>query len=445
MALHAMGLVEAAAAIHAGQTSARALVDDCLKRIAEYDPSIEAWTFLEPDYAREQADRLDAHRSAGKPTGPLHGVPIGIKDIIDTQGMPTECGSPLMSGRRPSRDAALVARLRAAGAVILGKTVTTEFAAFTPGKTKNPHDPARTPGGSSSGSAAAVASFMVPGAVGSQTAASVIRPASFCGVYGFKPSMGLIPRTGVLQQCPSLDHIGVFARSLEDAALLAETLTGHDPGDPATAPPFARPPLQRVLAEAPPVPPTLALIKTPVWEQADAAMRDGLGELAEALGDRVQEVTLPADFAAAYDQHRTIMAVDFARSFAKLYESGRDRMSDNFVAIIERGHKVSALDYQAALDAQSDLNNHLDEIFDAFDGLITPSAIGEAPQGLDATGDPIFGMPWTFTGVPALSLPLLQGEAGLPMGVQLVGQKGDDARLLRTARWLQEHVLEPDS
>jgi len=221
MSLNALGLMEAAAGIRDGRLSSAELVGDCLKRIDEVDRDIQAWAFLDRDHAMRQAEAADDHRQQGKATGPLHGVPVGIKDIFDTGDMPTEFGSELWAGRTPRRDAAAVARLRAAGAVILGKTVTTEYAYYNPGKTRNPHNPNHTPGGSSSGSAAAVAALMVPGAIGSQTNGSVIRPAAFCGVVGFKPSHGLIPRSGALELSRTLDHVGVFGRSVEDAALLA--------------------------------------------------------------------------------------------------------------------------------------------------------------------------------------------------------------------------------
>ena len=257
MSLCALSLTRAAADIREGRITSTELVGACLERVEEVDSKVQAWAFLDRDHARQQADAADLHRKQGKALGPLHGVPIGIKDIFDTGDMPTELGSALWAGRTPRRDAAVVARLRAAGAVIMGKTVTTEYAYRQPGKTTNPHDAGRTPGGSSSGSAAAVAAHMVPGAVGSQTNGSVIRPAAFCGVVGFKPTHGLIPRSGVLLLSRTLDHVGVFARTVGDVALLAETLVGFDDEDPDTRP-IARPPLAAVAASEPPLPPSLA-------------------------------------------------------------------------------------------------------------------------------------------------------------------------------------------
>ncbi|MGH6768260.1 MAG: amidase, partial [Xanthobacteraceae bacterium] len=303
MSLSGLTLSEAAADIRDGTITSAELVGDCLERIDKTDPAVQAWTFLDRDHAMRQADAADEHRRSGNALGPLHGVPVGIKDIFDTGDMPTEFGSPIWSGRTPRRDAAAVARLRAAGAVILGKTVTTEYAYFHPGKTRNPHDQERTPGGSSSGSAAAVAAFMVPGAIGSQTNGSVIRPAAFCGVVGFKPTHGLIPRTGALLLSRTLDHVGVFARSVEDAALLAETMTGFDEDDPDTRP-SAKPPLAMTAMSDPPLPPRFAFVRTPVWSHAEAATQQAFDELVDALGGSVETLELGESFADVIDLHR---------------------------------------------------------------------------------------------------------------------------------------------
>ena len=270
-------------------------MEACLARIDEVDGKIEAWAFLDREHALRQAKAADDRRKRGDPIGPLHGVPLGIKDIFDTSDYPTEFGSPLWAGRTPRRDAAAVASLRAAGAVIMGKTVTTEYAYFNPGKTRNPHDPERTPGGSSSGSAAAVAAGMVPGAIGSQTNGSVIRPAAFCGVVGFKPSHGLIPRTGALLLSRALDHVGVFARSVEDAALLAETLAGFDEEDPDTRA-LARPHFVSVAGSEPPLPPRFAFARTPAWRHIEGVTELAFAELVEALGENANEIDLSASF-----------------------------------------------------------------------------------------------------------------------------------------------------
>jgi Asp-tRNA(Asn)/Glu-tRNA(Gln) amidotransferase A subunit family amidase len=435
MSLCAHSLTEAAAEIRDGRISSAELVTDCLARIDEVEPQVQAWAHLDRDHALAQAKALDLQRAEGRPTGPLHGVPIGIKDIFDTSDYPTEFGSPLWAGRTPRRDAAAVARLRSAGAVIMGKTVTTEYAYFHPGKTRNPHDPERTPGGSSSGSAAAVAAHMVPGAIGSQTNGSVIRPAAFCGVVGFKPTHGLIPRTGALLLSRTLDHVGLFARTVEDIALLAETLVGYDPEDPDTRP-VARPPFAAVAASEPPLPPRFAFVKSPVWEHAEPVTREAFAELVDVLGEAASEVELGASFGRAIDLQKTVMEVEMAHNFHRDYEQGRDRLSERLRRLIERGREYRAVEYTGAVAGIAPLNEGLDQIFDEYDAILTPAAPGEAPRGLEATGNPIFCTLWTYLGTPAITLPLLRSEAGLPLGVQLVARRGNDARLLRTARWL---------
>jgi len=329
--------------------------------------------------------------------------------------------------------------LRAAGAVILGKTVTTEFATYSPGKTRNPHDPAHTPGGSSSGSAAAVAAGMVPLALGSQTNGSVIRPASFCGVFGFKPTHGLIPRGGVMKLSRTLDHVGMFARSLDDIALLAEQLVGHDPRDPDTRP-RARIPFSAVAAQEPPFPPLLAFVKGPVWDRATEETRDAFLELKEALGDRVVDVELPESSRLSLEWHRTIMEAEMAAHLDDEWERGREKLSDSLRAQLARGREVSALEYQRARARIALLNQGFEDIFERCDAIVTPASAGTAPEGLAATGDPSFCTLWTLCGMPALSLPLMRGGNGLPLGVQLVGARDADARLLRTAVWLADRV-----
>jgi Asp-tRNA(Asn)/Glu-tRNA(Gln) amidotransferase A subunit family amidase len=435
MNLCALSLTEAAADIREGRVTSVELVADCLQRIDEVEPKVQAWAFLDRDHARQQADAADRHRKQGKAVGPLHGVPIGIKDIVDTRDMPTELGSPFWAGRTPREDAAVVARLRAAGAVIMGKTVTTEYAYRHPGKTTNPHDAGRTPGGSSSGSAAAVAAHMVPGAIGSQTNGSVIRPAAFCGVVGFKPTHGLIPRSGMLLLSRTLDHVGVFARTVEDAALLAATLAGFDEEDPDTRP-LACPPLAAVAASEPPLPPRLAFVRSPVWERAEPDTRQAFTELVEALGETAVEVDPGAGFERAFGMHRTIMEVEMAHNLRRDYDKGGAQLSAALREQIERGRGHAAVDYMAAVAGISSLNTALDPLFDEFDAILTPAAPGEAPRGLQTTGDASFCTLWTYLGTPAITLPLLQSAAGMPLGVQLVGRRDGDARLLRTARWL---------
>jgi Asp-tRNA(Asn)/Glu-tRNA(Gln) amidotransferase A subunit family amidase len=435
MTLIELTATEAIHKIRAGEITSEELVQACLDRIDQVNGEIEAWAHQEPEHALDQARRLDAHRAKGEPMGPLHGVPVGVKDIIDTADFPTENGTVMHAGRTPSNDATLVARLRQAGAVILGKTVTTELAVYAPGKTKNPHDPTRTPGGSSSGSAAAVASYMAPLAVGTQTNGSVIRPASFCGVYAFKPTIGLISRHGVLKQSRPFDTVGVFGRTLEDLALIAENLMGYDDHD-AGMQPKAQPRISSVMADEPPVEPRFAFVRTPVWDQAEESTKDAFREVIDHANGRIDIVDLGPPFDSAHEDHRQIMEADLALSFAKEYTDGKDKLSTVLRDMIERGQTVRAMDYNAALERIADYNAELAEIFDAFDAILTPSAAGEAPVGLDSTGSPAFCTIWTLCGVPALNLPIMEGPNGMPLGVQLVSFKGDDARLFRTARWL---------
>ncbi len=422
-----------------GEVRAAELTDACLARIALREPAVGAFAFVDAELARAGAGACDDHRETGLATGPLHGLPVGVKDIIDTADMPTENGTPLDAGRRPGRDAAVVQRLRAAGAVIMGKTVTTELGAMHPRGTRNPHHAGHTPGGSSSGSAAAVAAGMVPLAIGTQTNGSVIRPASYCGIVGFKPSFGRVPRTGVLAQCRPLDTVGVFGRTVADAALIADALAGHDPGDPDTR--LAPPPrlLDTALTE-PPVIPAFAFVKSPVWHLAEESTKDGFAELVEALGKACEEVALPEVYGEGAMAQRTLNLAGIARNYGRYAERGAAELSDFMRGAIADGRKVTAVDYLTALDWQVSLNAGLDQLFDRYDAILTPAATGEAPHGLHATGNPAFCSLWSLCGVPAISLPLLRGPNGLPVGVQLVGRRGEDARLLRTARWLMNAV-----
>ena len=441
MTLFELSAAEAIGKLRNGEIASEELVQACLDRIDEVDGEIEAWAHLNPEYALDQARTLDARRQAGGPVGPLHGIPVGIKDIFNTDCLPTENGTVLNSGRQPMENCRVVSLLMEAGAVIMGKTVTTELAVYGPGKTKNPHNPGHTPGGSSSGSAAAVAACMVPLAVGSQTNGSVIRPAAYCGVVGFKPTHGLIPRTGVLRLSDVLDTIGVFARSVEDAAMIAELLIAYDPGDKDTRA-RARPPLSETTVEEPPMPPMLTFAKTSVWDQADKETQDAFVELKELLGGVCDDLDLPEPFEHAVEQHGKIMNADLAKNLGAYYEHGKDRLSEVLREKIEEGQKTLAVDYNRAVDGREFLNDGLAGVFDRYDAIITPATVGEAPAGLDSTGNPIFNSLWTYCGTPAVTLPLMEGPNGLPVGVQLIGRRGDDARLLRTARWLVDRVAD---
>jgi Asp-tRNA(Asn)/Glu-tRNA(Gln) amidotransferase A subunit family amidase len=411
----APGVCEIRERCAAGTLTALAVSEACLARVDAVDAQVRAWAYLDREAVLVQARALDARRGRG----PLQGVPVGVKDIIDTADMPTENGTVLHAGRRPARDAAVVARLRAAGAVIFGKTVTTELATYAPGKTRNPHDPAHTPGGSSSGSAAAVAAGMVPAAIGTQTNGSVIRPAAFCGVVGYKPGFGLIPRAGILRQSPTLDQVGVFARSVEDAAELAAALCE---GETAAA--------LRVAARDPAAS-RLAWMRTAAWPQAEAATQAAFEGLARRLG--LAELAMPEAAAPTWDWQRTVMEAEIAENYAEEWARGRDRLSATLRAQIERGLALPAAAVAAARARIAAVNAAFDPLFERCDALVTPAVPGPAPRGLDSTGDPVFCTLWTFAGLPALTLPLLAGANGLPLGVQLVARRGNDAGLIRAA------------
>jgi Asp-tRNA(Asn)/Glu-tRNA(Gln) amidotransferase A subunit family amidase len=430
----------AVVAIDAGQTNSQELVQAYIKQINAYEETVGAWQHFDADYALKQAEEADLLRKSGQQIGPLHGLPVGIKDIFDTKDFPTEDGTELHRGRTPAYDAAAVEFLRKSGAIIMGKTVTTEFAFTAPGKTRNPHDASRTPGGSSSGSAAAVAANMVPLAIGSQTNGSTIRPASYCGVVGFKPSYGSISRFRVLQQSLKLDQVGVFARDVQDAALIVEALMLYDARDPAMRARMA-PNILELIKAGPVVPPRLAFVKTPAWDQADSDVQEGFTELVGFLGESVEELDLTHLLEDVYKWHNTIMEVDIAKSFQRDFNKGRDAMSPVLCEVIERGKGYLAMDYNEAVEHINALNTAIDEIMLDYDAILTPAATSEAPPGLESTGSPIFCTPWSFCGVPAITLPLLQGSNNMPIGVQLVSAKGDDARLLRTADWLNKLVI----
>ena len=420
--LYELTAVEAAAAIAAGTITSEALVAACLERITAREERVGAWQHLNPAHALAQARACDRRPAQG----PLHGVPIGIKDLIDTCDMPTGYGSPIYAGYQPAWDAASVALLRAAGAVILGKTVTTEFAMFTPGKTANPHNPAHTPGGSSSGSAAAVADGMVPLALGTQTAGSIIRPASFCGVVGYKPTHGQFAVAGIKALSQTLDTLGGFARSVADLALLRAALVGG---------PVQLPELER--------PPRLGLCRTPQWPHATAATRAALetaGQQLVASGTEVRDLELPAAFAPLAAAQETIQIFEGARCCAYELTRHREQLSAKLLALLAPAQGLTYADYAAALALAATCRRHLEAIFTDYDALLVPSAPGEAPAGLDATGDPLFNRMWTLLHTPAVTVPSQTGPQGLPVGVQLIGPLGMDDRLLAMAAWLHTRL-----
>ncbi|MEQ1650295.1 MAG: amidase [Hyphomicrobiaceae bacterium] len=434
-----LSALQLAVEIGKGRIKSEAVVKACLDRIAARDDAVRAWVHVAGEQALAEAREADFAVVAGHPTGPLHGVPMGVKDIIDTADMPTECGSPVFKGRQPRFDAVAVQRLRQAGAIILGKTVTTELATLTPNVTHNPHNLEHTPGGSSSGSAAAVADGMVPAALATQTGGSVIRPASFCGVYGLKPTFGLIPRGGVLDQSTSLDTVGVYGRSVEDLALIADALGGIDANDRAT---YRHTPgsILKSATEDFKLQPKFTFVKTPAWMTADAVTREAFGELIETLGDQVEEASVDFTIARGLEAQKTINNVELATKYGPLLDKNSDGISARLAKQIEDGRKISATKYFEALQAREVIYESFEEIFRSYSAILTPAALGPAPKGLESTGDPVFNAFWTYLGTPCVTLPLLQDEAGLPMGVQLVGARRDDGRLLRTARLFERQL-----
>lgn len=432
----------AVAELSRGAFTAQEYVAAYLERIASVDPEVQAFAHFDADYALEQARRLDERRLSGAPLGRLHGLPVAVKDIIDTADYPTECGSAFLSGRRPDKDAHVVRRLREAGAIILGKTVTTEFAYFNPGKTRNPHNPEHTPGGSSSGSAAAVAAGMAPLAIGTQTNGSVIRPASFCGVFGMKPSRGLVSRYGALSLSATLDAIGPFARSLPDIALLLDVLAGPDADDLQTTP-FAAANFSAVAQEKFPIAPRFAFVPTPAWDKADPETQRSFEQLVERLGDACIRIDLPPEYADAWKLQRTIMYAEMAHNLGGVADRGGDMISRVLRELIEEGRTITAVQYQNALEEARAVTSGLAGHFQHCNAIITPAARGGAPKTLAATGDPVFCSLWTLSGLPSISLPLLEDAAGMPVGVQLVGAPHDDARLLRSANWLIAALAPP--
>jgi Asp-tRNA(Asn)/Glu-tRNA(Gln) amidotransferase A subunit family amidase len=416
-----------------GALPAEAWTASCIAAISARDGAIQAWSHFDAEQALKQARAVDAALRRGVRPRALHGVPVAVKDIFDTADMPTEFGTVLHAGRRPRNDAWTVARLRALGAVILGKTVTTEFAIAAAGKTRNPVDAAHTPGGSSSGSAAAVAAGMTPLALGTQTGGSIVRPASYCGVVGYKPSFGAIPRTGILPAAPSLDHPGVLARNVGDAAWLAQHLLGRDAGDPDAA----LPELRLYPLAAPRRAPRIAFLRTPFWDRVDPEAAAALESLARRL--RLAERTLPPPFARTLDLFRAIGGPEMARSLAADWERGAAGMSPALRDTLEAGHKVAAIDYLEAKAVVPSLRRALAESLAGFDAAIAPAATGPAPRFEEGTGSPLCALIWSITGAPAVSLPLL-AVRGLPLGVQVVGAHGADRAVLAAAQWLEQRM-----
>jgi Asp-tRNA(Asn)/Glu-tRNA(Gln) amidotransferase A subunit family amidase len=419
--LRSLSARQAARQIAERRITAEALVGAYLERIEAREAVVGAWQYLDREAALAAARRRDAE----PPRGPLHGVPIAVKDLIDTVDMPTAYGSPIYRGHRPAADASCVALARAAGAVVLGKTVTTEFATFTPGKTANPHNPAHTPGGSSSGSAAAVADGMAPLAFGTQTAGSVIRPGAFCGCIAYKPSFGLINRAGAKPLADSLDTIGVFARSVEDAAFFVGVLT-------------ERPALRQLAT--PQQAPRFGLYRTPLWDEAGpatAAALDAARAALERAGAAVTELPIAPGHEGLSDAQDTIMWFESVRALAYERLEHSAELSPRLAQLIDAGMAIGAEVYDQALARAAAARAGLDAFFGSCDAILAPAAPGEAPAGLGNTGNPIFNRMWTLLGIPCVALPAGRADNGLPTAVQLVGKPGGDARLMACAAFLE--------
>ena len=421
--LHELGAAQAAVLLQRRELKAEDLVRACLERVAARDDDLHAFTHVDAVSALAQARALDA----GPVRGPLHGLPLGVKDLFDTTDLPTAYGSAVYAHHRPAADAASVTLCREAGAIVLGKTVTTEFAYFTPGPTVNPHNALHTPGGSSSGSAAAVADHMVPLALGTQTAGSIIRPAAYCGVVGYKPSLGRVVHAGVKSLSPTLDVIGGFGRNVEDAALLGAVLTGD----------------LRLMENHLHGALRIGLFPSPSWDQADADTQKAWEQATHALAknsDHCQDQALVQDFGELIQLQKDVMSYEMARSLSFERLRHREALSPALQALLDTGMAISGTQHAAHLQRTADWRLRIDALFERHDVLLTPSTTGAAPEGLAATGDPLFCRSWSLLGLPAVHLPLMRNAKGLPVGLQLVGRLGEDHKLLAAARHIHDKL-----
>ena len=431
---------ELAAKIKDAQISSVEICERYIERINKFEKDIKAWAHFDKKVLLEKALEADDHRKSGKPLGPLHGIPVAVKDIIGTVDMPTECGTVIRKGKSYSQNAEIVDLLLNAGAIVMGKTATSELAYLGPPKTTNPHDYSRTPGGSSSGSAASVASFMAPLSIGSQTGGSIIRPASYCGVVGYKPSYGLISRNGVLKTSNTLDHIGVFGRTVEDVALLAKILIKKDKHDPATIHYSA----EKILEETKKGPlfePKFIFYKTDFWKIIDKKSRESFEYFIKSFKN-IEVFDTPSYFKDIHKYHQIIHETDLANNFSVYYKKYKSKLSKFMQSAIAKGNKYSAKEYAEAIDFKKQSYESYQEVFEDYHGVITPSSPGVAPKGLTNTGTAEFNKVWSYLGTPCISLPLLEGENKLPLGVQLVGDRYDDHRFLGVAKWLEKECQE---
>ena len=419
------------------QISSVELCQIYIDRINKFEKDIKAWAHFDKKLLLEKAAEADEHRRLGKPLGPLHGIPVAVKDIVGTLDMPTECGTVIRKGKSYSQNAEIIELLISAGAIVMGKTATAELAYLGPAKTTNPHDYSRTPGGSSSGSAASVASFMAPLSVGSQTGGSIIRPASYCGVVGYKPTYGLISRNGVLKTSEKLDHVGVFGRSVEDVALLAKTLIKKDKFDTASVHYSAENMLNET-KKGPLFEPKFIFYKTDYWKLVEKKSRESFEYFIKSFKKNIEVFDTPSYFKDIHKYHQIIYDTDLANNFSLYFKKYKKKLSKIMQDAIIRGNKHSAKDYAEAVDFMKRSYESYEEVFEDYHGVLSPSSPGVAPKSLKTTGTAEFNKVWSYLGTPCISLPLLQGENDLPLGVQLVGAKYDDQRFLGVANWLEK-------
>ena len=412
------------------------LCEKYIERIDKFEKEVKAWAFFDKKILLEKAKEADDYRRSGKPIGFLHGIPVAVKDIIGTVEMPTECGTSIRKGKSYSQNAEIIDLLISEGAIVMGKTATSELAFLGPPKTTNPHDYSRTPGGSSSGSAASVASYMAPLSIGSQTGGSVIRPASYCGVVGYKPTYGLISRNGVLRTSQTLDHIGMFGRNVEDVALLAKALIKKDNQDLASIHYSS----ENILAETKKGPlfePKFIFYKTNHWKMIEKKSRDAFEYFIKSFKN-IEVFDTPSYFKDIHKYHQVIHETDLANNFSIYYKKFKSKLSKYMQDAISRGNKYSAKEYAEAIDFRKQSYESYKEVFEDYHGVLMPSSPGVAPKGLKSTGTAEFNKVWSYLGTPCISLPLLEGENKLPLGVQLIGDKYDDHRFLGVARWLEK-------
>ncbi len=429
---------ELVAKMREGQISSIEVCKAYIERINKFEKDVKAWNFLDKKILLEKAEEADEYRKSGKTLGALHGLPVAVKDIFGTADMPTECGTVFRKKMSVAQDSEVVNLLKNAGAIIMGKTVTAELAYIHPGKTTNPHDYSRTPGGSSSGSAAVIAAQMAPLSVGSQTGGSIIRPAAYCGVVGYKPSYGLISRNGALKTSEKLDTVGVFGRSVEAVALLAKVLIKKDLYDAATIH-FAADGMLEACKKEPIFEPKFIFYKTDKWKNIHKDSRDAYEFFIKKFKKNIEVFDTPSYFKDIPTHHQIIHETDLANNFQTYYKKDKKKLSKEVRDAIERGLKHSAYDYANAIDFMKQSYESYKEVFEDYHGVISPSASGVADKSLKSTGSADFQKNWTYLGLPTISLPLLTGESNLPLGVQLTGDKYDDLRFLGTANWLEKN------